>query len=312
MYELIFLVLGIGGLWLGTELIIKPAISIARHFKLSEMFVGLTLLAIGTDLPELIINITASVDRLNGIDTAGLVYGNIVGSAMSQLALTMGLAAMLGYLYLNKRQIRRDGLMLLSSVFILFVLSFNGMLSRLDGIILIIVYIIYFATLQRQEKFVEKAVRAKKTDFRWSIVSLIGGFIILFLASNVTIDSALILAERWGVAQSLIGVLLIGLGTSLPELALVISALRNGSSQLGVGNLIGSNIFDVLFVLGISAAIANIPVTQGFIFFDVPFLFVTSFVTLILFWRDYKLDKKEATVLIGLYIIYVILKLVGY
>jgi cation:H+ antiporter len=312
MLEILWLILGLVGLWLGTELIILASLGFSKQFKFSHLFIGLTILAIGTDLPELIVNITASISTLKGMDSSGLIIGNIIGSSMGQLALTMGIAGLLGTLFLTKRQLKRDGLMLLLSVVALFLVVFSGTVTRLEGILLILIYVFYFMTLQREEKTKEKEARAQKVNVPWAIGSLLGGFVILFISSNAVVDNSLLLVSSLNLSQTLVGSLIIGLGTSIPELALVVGTIRKNVAQLGVGNLIGSNIFDVLFVTGLSATIAPLVIEKSVSFFDIPFLFITSVIAIILFWNDQRLYKREAAILVGLYILYVILKIFGY
>jgi cation:H+ antiporter len=313
MFEVVLLVLGLFGLWLGTELIIKAAVRVAKQFRVSEMFVGLTILAIGTDLPELIVNISASFTSLSGTNSSGLIFGSIMGSGMGQIALTLGLFGLFaGNLFLKKRQLLREGFMLIASVVVLFLLTYSGTVSRLEGIVLMLVYVIYFTTLHREEKSEGEPVRAKRVDMLWAGVSLVGGFIILFFASEAVVHNSLALAEQLGIAQSLVGVLIIGVGTSLPELVLALGSIRSGAHHLGVGNLIGSNIFDVLFVTGLSAAIFPLSVPRNLYVFDLPFLFITSVIVILLFFRDQRLKRNEAAILVLMYVVYVVMKIVGF
>lgn len=311
MFELLYLILGLLGLLIGTELIINGSLNIAEHLKLSQLFIGLTVLAIGTDLPELFVIITGAVYKLGGADTSGLIIGNSIGSCFGQIALTLGVLGFFGTLTLTKRELRRDGLMLLGSVVLLFLVAYDGTITRIDGLIFVLFYLLYFYTLIREEKLHGKIKEAPKMFFLWAVVSLIAGFAILIYCSNLIIANAMDLAESLGIAQSLIGILIIGLGTSLPELAVSFGALRKNSVRLSVGNLIGSNIFDVLVPLGIGATIAGINVDKNLLFFDIPFLFVLSLIVLLFFKRKMRILKKEAIALIAIYCIYVILKIAG-
>lgn len=311
MFELLYLILGLLGLLIGTELIINGSLNIAEHFKLSKLFIGLTVLAIGTDLPELFVIITGAVYNLGGAETSGLIIGNSLGSCFGQIALTLGILGLFGALSLTKRELKRDGLMMLSSVILLFLVAYDGAITRIDGLIFVLFYLFYFYNLIREEKLHSRLKEAPKMFFLWAVVSLIAGFAILIYCSNLIIENAMYLAKSLDIAQSLIGILIIGLGTSLPELAVSFGALRKNSVRLSVGNLIGSNIFDVLVPLGIGATIAGIKVDTNLLFFDIPFLFVLSLIVLFFFRRKNKILKKEAIALIAIYCVYAALKIAG-
>ena len=200
MFEFFLLIGGIIGLILGTHVIIKGALNIAEHFKLSKIFIGLTILAVGTDLPELVVHIKGAIVRLSGIETSGLIIGETVGTAMGQIALTLGIIGFIGgQLLLTKRELDREGTMLIGSVALFFLLGIDGELSRYDGGVLIIVYIIYFILLYKTEKKPEKDVkRAPPMKSAWAIISLVSGFILLIYSSNMVVDNAVYLAENSG------------------------------------------------------------------------------------------------------------------
>lgn len=314
MFELIFLLAGIAGLVLGTHLIIKGALNIAEHYKLSHVFIGLTILAVGTDLPELVININAALHRLGGVETSGLVIGETVGTCMSQIGLTLGIASLFGTsLFLTKRESVREGLMLLGSVALFFLLGLDGKLSRLDGVIFLLVYGVYFIALYTAEKKKAREVkRAPTLRAGWAILSLIAGFAVLIYASDVVVSNGVALAEAWGIAQSFVGAIIIGVSTSLPELSITIGAVTNKASRLSIGNLIGSNIFDILVTLGVGSSISGFLVFRNLLYFDYIFLFITSLIVVAMFFTGRKLTKKEAFLLLGIYGLYFFIKTMSY
>ncbi|NPE29491.1 calcium/sodium antiporter [Methanococcoides sp. SA1] len=311
MYELVILILGLIGLMFGAELIIKAALTIAEHYKISHSFLGLTLLTFGTNLPELFISVTGSVQRLRGIETSGLIIGDSIGSCFGQIGITMGMVGLFGVLTLTKRELSRAGVMMLGSVALLFLAGLDGTLSRTDGLIFITVYAIYFLLLYREEEVHDKFKSAPPLYLVRTILSISVGFILLILSSYTIVNNALYLADMWDISQSFIGIVLIGLGTSLPELALSWSSIRKKAVNLSVFNLIGSNIFDILFTLGIGSAISGFIVSEGLLRFDIPVLFFLSLLVLVFFRRHMELRKKEAFVLIGFYVIYIALKIYG-
>ncbi len=312
MLELLYLVLGLLGLVLGSHLIIQSSINLAEHFKISQLFFGLIILSIGTNLPELVVTINASIQRVAGIETSGLVIGQILGSCMGQIALSLGILGVFASLVLSKREFYRDGLMMLGSVLLLFILGFDGVLGKFDAIAFLIFYGFYFLSLQREEKIFSKMKRAKTANFLHDISSLIAGFAILIYASNIVVVNSIILAELWGVTQSFIGVVIVGLGTSLPEVTTAIMAIAKKATKMSVGNLIGSNILDILLVLGIGGVIADFNFSSKLLMFDTVFLFFTSLMVLLLFGFTFRMKKKQAAVLIGIYFLYILMKFLNF
>jgi cation:H+ antiporter len=296
-----FLILGIVGLIFGAQLVVKAATNLAEHYKISPLFLGLTIVAIGTDLPEFVISITAIWQRLNGVDTSGLIVGNVVGSAMGQIGLSLGVIGVLSTISLTKRRLSRDGLMAVFSVLLVFLAAIDGVISRFEGMELLLVFGIYYLMIYREERVTEKISRAPKIYPVWVALSMIAGFVLLIFSSDAVVTNAMKLADAWGVTQTWIGIVLVGLGTSLPELAIAIGAIRKGAIGLSVGNLVGSNIFDLIFVIGASATVAGLNVDSSILSFHLPFLFLTSLLALYFFKTKLKIQRKEAMLLLVMY-----------
>lgn len=312
MLELVLLLLGILGLLVAAHLVIKGALHIAERLKLSQMFVGLTILAIGTDLPELVVSIVGATHRRLGLETSGLVVGDAIGSCFGQIALTLGILGLLfGTMTIKKRVLKRDGAMMLISVILLGVVAYDGVISPLDGMIFLIIYLFYFLSISREEKKV-KTDGWVKPRTAWAIVSLLAGFAILGYCANLVVENAILLSQMWGVSQSLVGILVVGLGTSLPELAVSLTAIRKKAVALGAGNLIGSNIFDILVTIGVGATISGFVVSRSLLYFDLPFLLVISVVAILFFRGDKKIVRWESIALICLFVLYAVLKLFGF
>jgi len=312
MLEFFLLLLGLLGLWLGTELVIKGAVNIANYYKLSQVFVGVAILAIGTDLPEMVIAINASLQNvLQGVNTSGIIIGNALGSSFNQISLVLGIVGLLGYLTLSKRHLYEDGIVLLGSVLLLILLGFDGQITRAEGIVLIVVYIMYYSRLIHQERFGQKIKKKRKKGISKDILFLILGMVIVIFASILVVDNSIRFSEILGIKQSFVGIIIIGLGTSLPELALSINAVRKKAVGLSVGNLIGSNIFDLLIPVGVGATISELKFERSLIWFDFPFLLILSFIVLFFFKKKKGLQKIEAVILIGIFTLYAALKVVG-
>ena len=312
MQEVLLILFGLTGLWLGTELVIKGAVNIAEYYKLSQVFVGLAILSIGTDLPEIIIAINASLhNAIGNTDTSGIIIGNAIGSSFSQISIVLGTAGLVGYLTLKKRHLFEDGVMLLGSVLLVILLGFDGNITRIDGIVLIVVYLIYYFRLFHQERIGKKIKKEFSKHIRKDIIYLIIGIIIIIFTSELVVDNSISFAENFGIKQSFVGIIILGLGTSLPELALALNGVRKKASGLSVGNLIGSNIFDMLIPVGMGATISELEIEKNLILFDLPFLFILSFIVLFFFYKKKGLQKIEAAVLVGIFVLYTTLKVLG-
>ena len=311
MVSLIWLILGLVGLWIGTELAVRSALSVADRYQLSHVFVGLTILAVGTDLPELVVAVSASVERLGGVETSSIVVGNAIGSAVAQITLVLGIAGLASYLTLSRKNVVADGFSMLGAIILLGLLGADGNLSRLDGAVLLVGFGAYWVALFSREDVATK-VRRHTSGVPWSqVLALVGGIIVLVLSSEAVVDHAVRLAEILGVRQSLVAILIIGFGTSLPELAISVKAVQAQGTGLSVGNLIGSNIFDILVPVGLGSSISELRMEPNLTLFDLPFLFVVSSMALVFLVRKRRLQGREALVLLGAYVLYAMLKTSG-
>ncbi len=308
--ELGLLIAGLLGLWFGSELAVNGAKNIAKHFRISAGFIGLTILSIGTSIPEIAVSIAGGIDRLAGLETSGIVIGNKIGSAANQLTLILGVVALFGVLAVKRRLLLREGLMLIGSIVILALLGFDGFFSVFDGWVLIMIYLLYMFTLSREEKVYEKFKgRRPEMDLWKDILRLVGGLLLVAFASNIVVENGVGLAAALGVTQTFIGIFVIGLGTGLPELAVSLAALKKGEVEMSVGNLVGSNICDLLFSLGVGTIIAGFIVPERILFYDIPALLLISGVAIYLFRQEMKLDKTDGLILIFLYFTYLGLRL---
>jgi cation:H+ antiporter len=311
MLEFVILVAGLLGLWLGTELVVRGAINVAAHMGLSESFIGMTILAIGTDLPEWVMSVIAGVHRLGGTETSGVLIGNAIGSGIGQFGVVLGITGLIGYVPLGKRQLQQGATWLFASLAVLTLVAIDGGISRTEGAVLLIVYIVYYVSLVRREAALDKVRRKTDPTLKISILYLAGGLIVVGASSHFVIESALSLAETLGFSQTFIGVIIIGFGTSVPELAISVGAMMRKSPGLSVGNLIGSNIFDTLVPIGTGAVIAGLKVSSETLTVDLPALAIlTALVVLFLGLRK-GLQRREALVLLIAYFLFAGYKIVS-
>lgn len=307
--DFFYLVLGIAGLLIGTEVTIGGALAIAKKHHLSELFVGLIVLSIGSDLPEVAVAIDAGMKGMMGQDASGVVVGASIGSVVAQIGFVMGVAGMLSYLTLPRRYIVRHGAVLLGSTVFLFLAAMDGLITRVEALTLITFYIIYIVVLLSREKVPEEAQTTVSDEHSRPWIKLILGLIAVIASSELTVSSVVQIAQDLQINQAVISVLIIGLGTSLPELSISLAAIMRKKVHLSVGNIIGSNIFDTLIPISAAALLSPVMVEHGLIVFDLPFIFLLTMVVLFMFLHKKGIKKGEAAIILLLYFVYVGVKL---
>lgn len=309
--EIFWIFLGLLGLWFGSDLAVEKAKKIAKKLGISDLIVGLTIASIGTSLPEIFTNVMAGIRISQGIDplaSSGIAVGNIIGSNLGQITIILGIVGFIATLELSKKSLRRDGLMMFLALFLMYFAAMDGYVSRMEGIFLVLAYILYLLVLIKQEKIVEKVRRTRSKEDKNGILidcllSLVG-LIIVIISADLIVSHGVILAENIGMDSFLIGIF-VGLGTSLPELSVSIKAVMRKSGKLSLGNLIGSNITDPLFSFGLGASIAGVTVTQEVLQFDFVFWMVSTAIALLLLFNHLNINRKESSVLILLYAMFI-------
>ena len=261
----------------GADWFVEGAAGIADKLGVPQLIIGLTIVAMGTSAPETAISLTASFHG-----SADLAVGNIVGSNILNVLIILGITAIITPLAVQKSTVRYEMpfVILISVIFPVLGLgsgilkgmgSPDGVLSRLDGIILLALFILYLAYLfvmaKRGEADAEEVPDGKNSSWLKLVFLLVVGLALVIIGSNYTINSATKLAKIFGMSERLIGLTIVALGTSLPELATCIAAGLKKNADIAIGNIVGSNIFNMLFVGGVSAAVKDVPY-QGAFFAD--------------------------------------------
>lgn len=318
MNHLILFLLGLVGLWLGAELITRGSLKIALNMGISQSFVGLTILALGTDFPEIMVGITGGIEkRFHGIDASGIILGNIIGSNMAVSALILGLIGLFGAIKVKRQEIWVQGLMVIASTILFWVLIQDGRVSQRDGMIFILFYLLYFVFLKFYQRLalsekIKNKVRRRRKFSWWSLAQLISGLMLIAGASHLVVSDGTDLAVQLGMSQLMLGIILVGVGTSLPELVVSVNAAMKGANDLSIGNLMGSNIINILLALGGSALITDWNVDHKIISFDLPYLLLTVVIVTLFLLTKQKLERKESLLILGLYVVYVSLKVGGF
>ena len=299
--QVVLLLVGFLFLIKGSDFFVDGASSIASHLKIPTIIVGLTIVAFGTSAPEAAVSITSSLTGSNA-----MAVSNVIGSNLFNMLMVIGIAALLSNLLMEKSVLKKDLPFLVAITLLFAIFIFIGWdITNLEGIILLIIlagYIIYLIRGSKKSKNANE-VEAAKFTLPKSIILIIIGLAGIIIGGDLVVDSASAIAIALGMSETLVGLTIVAIGTSLPELVTSITALKKGENQLVIGNVIGSNIFNILFVLGASSAISRIPLDSSMLI-DVLFMMGVTILCFIFGKTQDKYDKKEGVILIALFIAY--------
>jgi cation:H+ antiporter len=314
-HQLLLGIIGLPCLLYGASLMVKHGISIARHLGISEFFVGLTILSIGTSIPEIFTHIVASIKILltpENIHTlSSIAIGTDLGSNIVQITFIVGIVALFGTLTTNIRFMHQDYLFMLLSILILWFFSLTGnTVSRLEGGILVAAYMGYLTYLAKQEELDEKYHNGHNYYSPvHSLTIMSGGLIVVLVSAQLTLESAVFAAEYFNISGSLIGAVIIGVATALPELTTAMMGLKQKSSGISAGTLIGSNITNPMLGIGAGAVISTYTVDTEIMMIDLPFWFIVSVIGWVFFRTKLKVEKGEAIIFIAAYFVYLYIRL---
>ncbi|OGH88077.1 MAG: sodium:proton exchanger [Candidatus Magasanikbacteria bacterium RIFOXYC2_FULL_42_28] len=307
---IILIVVSLGILILGAESLVRGSSSLAKKWGISPLVIGLTIVAFGTSAPELIVNIFAAWRG-----SADVAIGNIVGSNIANILLILGLSALIYPLTVKNSTVWKEIPFALLGIFLVFTMGndalFDGAgsnaLTRTDGFSLIAIFVIfmyYIFGLAKQGEIKSEQVAA----YSWGVSSILtlAGLVALFFGGKILVDNAIILARLGGLSEALIGLTVVAVGTSLPELFTSIVAAYRGEDDIAVGNIVGSNIFNVFWILGLTGTMLQLPFSPA-VNFDV-LVGVAATVLLFLFMfvgTRRKLDRWQGALFVLLYIVYI-------
>ena len=310
--DFILLIAGLVGLWLGTGATLSGAISISKRLGISEFIVGAAILSIGSDLPELAIAIDGAIVNLQGGQASDVIVGSALGSSLGQIGFVLGIVGLLGYLGLPKRIVIAHGPVLLGALVLLGIVAYDGSISRAEGASLVTIYLVYLGfLLSTKDGSESKDESASNLSLGKSWLFVLVGLGVVIASAELTVSAASNVARVFEIEESFIAIVIIGLGTSLPELSISVGAVIKRQSRMSVGNIIGSNIFDTLVPVGVAATISGVNFDSNMLTRDLPFLFALSVLVLIFFWKRKGIQRFEATVILGAYCAYVLVKLLN-
>ncbi len=298
-----------------SDVIVRRSIHLADHFHLSGTFIGLTLLSIGTSIPEIMTHVVGSFDILREPESmntlSGLLIGTNIGSDIFQQNFVLPLVGLIGVIVVKKHELVVEiGAMILASILV-WVLSIGGFLTRLEGLLLILAYLAYLLHLAKANHFHEQVIKHGNTERNHVFLSLtliFFCFIVIALATNLIVDAAVKLITLLPLSASLFGVIVLGVASALPELTTALVSIHKGQKAISAGILIGSNITNPLIGIGLGALISEYTVASVIILYDLPIKVATA---ALLFWflmRKEDLNKTEAITLILLFFAYLMLR----
>lgn len=259
MIYLMFVV-GLCGLFFGGEFLVRGAIGIARRFSVPPLVIGLTVVGFGTSMPELLVSVQAAL-----AGAPALAIGNAVGSNIANILLILGLTALILPPPIAIADTRRDFAVMLGATLVLWALLLGGTIRHWQGAVLIAGLVLYvYVSIRSGKSATDAELPAVAVNLGRNVLFALGGLIVLMIGARLMVDSATGIARTYGVSEAVIGLTIVAIGTSLPELATSALAALRGHSDVAVGNIIGSNIFNILGIIGMTAIVAPIPVDPRF------------------------------------------------
>lgn len=300
------LILGFILLIKGADFFVDGASSIARFLRIPSIIVGLTIVAFGTSAPELSVSFSAALQGSNEI-----AISNVLGSNIFNLLVVTGCCAVISAVPVSKPLLKKElpFSIFAAALLLVFAIPFGGslLISRPEGLILLVCFVGYLiwqitGALKSRKETEEDPMEKIISPVR-SIILIILGCAMIVLGGDFVVDSATTIAQAFGLSETLIGLTIVAIGTSLPELVTSIVASRKGENDLSLGNVVGSNIFNLLMILGLSTSINPIPI-QPTVIFDTVFLVAISLIILVFAWSKGKISRREGLIMLALYIIY--------
>lgn len=299
LLQILLLVVGFAMLVKGADWFVDGTAGIARKFGIPQLVIGLTIVAMGTSAPEAAVSVTAALKN-----NASITIGNVVGSNILNILIILGVSSIITALSIQPSTIKYEIPYMMGITLVLLFMGFTGgIVTRLEGSILWILFIVYLLYLYRlAQNGKEEKIEEEKSPMMLVISAIVGGFTIVW-GSSITVDSATEIAKMIGLSERFIGLTIVALGTSLPELVTSVTAARKGNADIAIGNIVGSNIFNILFVVGTSALITPVPFEKNFLI-DTTISALIGVLLWISVFRSKKLTRPWGIVMLVCYAAY--------
>jgi cation:H+ antiporter len=299
----VLLLIGLVMLCFGGNWLVSGGIAIAKKFRIGNLIIGMTIVAFGTSTPELAASIVAAGDH------SAIILGNIVGSNIANVGMVIGVAAILAPLAIQKSVLRKEIPIMLGVTALLVLLSIDGEISQYDGLLLLIgfgIFVVYtFRNILKQREKSKVDPDSGKNNIYLKSIGYIGiGIIVLYIGAILTVDNAVVIASEFGLSEKIIGLTVIAVGTSLPELITSIIAIRKGHTDIGIGNIIGSNIYNILMIMGVGAALGGVLITAD-VYVDYAIMIIFS-ISLLIGLKTHIIKKPMGIILATGYVLYLI------
>ena len=296
--ELFLLALGFSMLVKGADWFVDGTSGMARKLGIPQLVVGLTIVAMGTSTPEAAVSITAALKN-----NAGIAIGNVIGSNILNILIILGVTAVITTVAIQKSTLYVEIPYMLVVTIVLILMGLDGKVSRIEGILLWGMFLIYLAYLYYlAKKGKEEKEKVEESIWKLIVSAILGGAIVVW-GSDITVDAATKIAQILGMSERFIGLTIVALGTSLPELVTSVTAARKGNADIAIGNIVGSNIFNILFVIGTAALIIPVPYTPGFLMDGVIAIMAGVLLWIAVFWKM-ELRRSWGIVMLAAYAAY--------
>ncbi len=311
---LVYLIAGLVLLVAGAEVLVRGAAKLAAQFGIPPLIIGLTVVAFGTSAPETAVSVQAAYNN-----SGDLAIGNVIGSNIANVLLILGMTALVAPLIVSRQLIRLDVPIMIGASLVVYALAWDGSLSRLDGALLfagVLSYTAFLIVSSRKDKTapaddefakefgLDETPKPHATAINFGL--LVAGLVLLVAGSNFLVEGAVGLARALGLSELVIGLTVVAIGTSLPELATSIMAAIKGERDIAVGNIVGSNIFNLLCVLGLASLVSPsaIPVAANALAFDFPVMIAVAVACLPIFFSGYRINRWEGLLFLAYYAAY--------
>ncbi|ARS64703.1 putative membrane protein [Candidatus Nitrosomarinus catalina] len=297
------LVIGLVMLCFGGNWLVSGGVGIAKKFRISNLVIGMTIVAYGTSTPELAASIAAAGDH------GAIILGNIVGSNIANVGMVIGVSAILIPVAIQKSVLRKEIPIMLGVSLLLVLLSIDGELSIYDGGLLLVglgvfAFFTFRDALKQRTKPSDDSENTKNNIYLKSFGLIAIGIVVLYIGAILTVDNAVIIASEFGLSEKIIGLTVIAIGTSLPELITSIIAIRKGHSDIGIGNIIGSNIYNVLMIMGVGAALGGVLITSD-VYVDYAIMIIFS-LSLLIGLKTKIINRTMGIILATGYVLYLV------